>query len=95
MFLGEILRQSRINLGISQKEMADALGVTYSFLCKVEKNEKKISIDKLKHISEILDIDFTELKIQLYCDKVINTFSGENDDFMKVTLNKLFKYYHV
>ncbi|WP_285269210.1 helix-turn-helix domain-containing protein [Kaistella rhinocerotis] len=48
MFLGDILRQSRINLGISQKEMADTLGVTYSFLCKVEKNEKKISLEKLQ-----------------------------------------------
>lgn len=95
MFLGDILRQSRINLGISQKEMADSLGVTYSFLCKVEKNEKKISFEKLYHIAKLLNMDYTELKMQFYCDKVINAFSGESDDFMKVTLNKLFKYYYV
>ena len=95
MFLGDILRQNRINLGMSQKEMADTIGVTYSFLCKVEKNEKKISIEKLKKIAEILDTDFTELKVQLYCDKIIKTFSGEKDEFMKVTLNRLSKYYNV
>lgn len=95
MFLGDILRQHRVNMGITQKEMADTLGVAYSFLCKVEKNEKKISVEKLKQISKILDVDFMELKAQLYCDKVINLFSNENDDFMKITLNKLFKSYHV
>lgn len=53
-------------MGISQKELASQIGVDVSFLCKVEKNEKNKSLEKLKFISHILKIGYDNLKVEYY-----------------------------
>lgn len=91
MYLGDIIRQHRINLGISQKEMAQTIGVTYSFLCKVEKNEKKISLDKLGQISRILDLKYDDLKVYYYCEKINMLMKNEANELKNQTFKHLLK----
>lgn len=78
MTLGETIRNKRIELNNSQKELASLLGVNYSFICKVEKNEKIISLDKLQKIALFLSLDFNELKILFYRDKIRNLLKDES-----------------
>lgn len=40
--IGEIIRLKRIEISISQKELASQIGVDVSFLCKIEKKMKRI-----------------------------------------------------
>lgn len=93
--LGDILRQYRIEKGISQKDLATQIEVDYSFLCKVEKNEKKISLDKLEKIAAFMEVNYDDLKICFYSEKILNIFSKESSSFTQKTLNKLMESYNV
>ena len=48
--LGERLQQKRSGLKISQKEAAEAIGVSYSIISNYEKNERTPSLEKLMEI---------------------------------------------
>lgn len=76
--IGDIIRLKRIEMGISQKELASQIGVDVSFLCKIEKNEKNISLEKLKLISHILKIGYDNLKVEYYSSKIIEILSNES-----------------
>lgn len=57
------IREKREKLGISQKELADAAGITQSFLCDIEQGRSKPSIEVAIRIAKILkvrDIKFFE-----------------------------------
>ena len=53
--VGELIRQNREKKGISQSELAKRLGITRSFMSKLEKEQRTISTDALIKISDILD----------------------------------------
>lgn len=93
--LGDVLRQYRIEKGISQKDLATHIEVDYSFLCKIEKNEKKISLDKLKKIAAFMEVNYDELKMCFYSEKIMNILSKESTSFTQKTLNKLIENYNV
>ena len=55
MSLGENIRRRRLELGLSQQELADALGYkTRSSIAKIEKNGSSISEDKLATMANAL-----------------------------------------
>src|ERR1700687_2881724 len=49
----------RLMLGMSQSNLADALGVTFQQLQKYEKGVNRISASRLQHISQILQVPVT------------------------------------
>lgn len=58
------LKISRIKKGLSQKQLADILGMSPSTICRIETGKIKISdlkVSTLKSISEILEIPVNEL----------------------------------
>jgi len=84
------LRKSR---GMTQKELANFLGYSESYVSYVEKGERKISVDDLQKIAKIfsVDIDFLLDKpkvthfradINLQHDTKIN-YDEMMDDFLK------------
>ena len=89
--IGDIIRYKRIEKRISQKDLASQIGVDISFLCKVEKNEKRISLEKLELISNILNLDFMKYKNEYYYDKVDSIFENENEDYKIMIINNLIK----
>ena len=56
IYIGRRVRERRRKLGISQKELADALGLSYQQLQKYECADDRISASRLFRISTILDV---------------------------------------
>ena len=51
------IKERREQLGISQKELAEKVGISQSFLCDIEQGSSKPSIDTALKIAEALNID--------------------------------------
>ena len=51
--LGERLQQKRTSLKISQKEAAEAIGVSYSIISNYEKNERTPSVENLMALANL------------------------------------------
>jgi len=89
MTIGEKIKLCRVEKGISQKELATCIGVDVSFICKVEKNEKKLSLEKLELVSSILNLDFLKYKNEYYYDKVDLIFENEKEDYKVMIINNI------
>ena len=50
------IKERREQLGISQKELAEKVGMSQSFLCDIEQGRSKLSIDTALKIAEALNI---------------------------------------
>ncbi|HCC03264.1 MAG TPA: transcriptional regulator [Clostridiales bacterium] len=61
MKVGRILRIARKICDISETEVAKRIGISRSYLCMIEKDERSIQIDLLEKYATILDT--TALKI--------------------------------
>ena len=58
--MSEKLREMRKRKGLTQKELAEKIGVSESYICQVE-NGKMISIKKLDKLAKILGCEAKEL----------------------------------
>ena len=54
--LGRCLRQRRLRLGLSQRDIAEFLGVTYQQVQKYEHGSNRIAADTLMALAEFLDL---------------------------------------
>jgi transcriptional regulator with XRE-family HTH domain len=54
--VGSRVRMRRLMLGMSQSNLADALGLTFQQVQKYEKGSNRISASRLQHISQILQV---------------------------------------
>jgi transcriptional regulator with XRE-family HTH domain len=59
--IGRRIRARRLELGLSQEGVADALGVTFQQLQKYEKGVNRVSASTLYDLAQILDIDTNAL----------------------------------
>jgi transcriptional regulator with XRE-family HTH domain len=59
--IGDTIRQARERLGWTQSQLADKIGVTASFVTKVEKNEAVPSYDRLLALANVLVLDSDRL----------------------------------
>jgi len=57
--VGMRVRERRTELGISQPELAAALGIAYQQLYKYEQAKNRISASRLYELSEVLDVPVT------------------------------------
>ena len=53
--IGENLRQLRTEKNISQNEVAEKLGLSQGHLSKIENNTKRLSVEQVFELSQILD----------------------------------------
>jgi|SRR5690606_15946168 len=89
MDIGTIIKEARLKIGMSQKDLATQIGCDVSFLCKIEKNEKKISLEKLKLICDILKIENNMLKEEYYFQKINLLFENEEIEFKNRVLKMM------
>lgn len=89
MDIGTIIKEARLKIGMSQKDLATQIGCDVSFLCKIEKNEKKISLEKLKLICDILKIENNMLKEEYYFQKINLLFVNEEIEFKNRVLKMM------
>lgn len=54
--VGERIRRRRILLGLTQDQLADALGISYQQIQKYETGANRISAGRLAQIAEVLDV---------------------------------------
>ena len=50
------IKERREELGMSQKDLAEKVGISQSFLCDIEQGRSKPSIDTALKIAEVLNI---------------------------------------
>lgn len=54
----------RLKAGLTQNDVAKALGKPQSFIAKYEKGERRLDIIELKEIAKILKVDIGELILE-------------------------------
>ena len=54
--VGSRVRIRRLEIGISQEKLGDALGITFQQVQKYEKATNRISASRLQHVSRILQV---------------------------------------
>lgn len=61
--IGVKIAKYRLKKGITQEELANSVGVSYSYITQIEAPNvvKKMSLEVLFDIAEILDIDIKDL----------------------------------
>lgn len=65
--LSKLLRQFRLDAGISQSDLADLLGKPQSFVSKYEIGERRLDILELRQVCRALKIELTD-----FVDKLEN-----------------------
>ena len=56
VFVGQKVRTQRLNVGVSQEKLGDALGVTFQQVQKYEKGTNRISASRLMQIAAALKV---------------------------------------
>ncbi len=74
---GPYIHNLRKGKKYSLKIVADKLGVDISLLSKIENGERQLQSHMLKGLSEIFEIDYKKMQIQLLNQKIENEFGGE------------------
>lgn len=59
--LQNLLRQLRLNAGLTQVDLAKALGQQQSFVSKYESGERRLDLIELRRICQAVGIDLAEL----------------------------------
>lgn len=57
--VGALVRQRRLELGMSQEKLADALGITFQQVQKYEEGSNRISASRMMQIANTLDVQPT------------------------------------
>ena len=60
MELGDSIKERRVGLNLSQKELSEQTGLTLRTIQRIENNEVKPSLYSLKVIGEVLKADLSE-----------------------------------
>ncbi|MCB9203124.1 MAG: helix-turn-helix transcriptional regulator [Flavobacteriales bacterium] len=94
--IGNNVRKYRELRGYSQEYMAEKMDITQSAYGKIEKENVKITIDRLQRISEILEVDLGNLInsknqniFNLYNNQTANGYIENQYNEMKSTYEKI------
>jgi transcriptional regulator with XRE-family HTH domain len=88
---GTYIHGLRKNKKYSLKIVADKLGIDISMLSKIENGERQLQFHMLNGLSELFDLDYKELQIQLLNQRIENEFGKEPyyQDVIKIISNKI------
>lgn len=74
--IGQRIRDERLKRNISREKLAEILELSPNFIGQVERGEKKMSLETLIKISDILDVSLD------YFVKGYSEFSDEKDELI-------------
>ena len=74
---GEYLHQLRTEHKLSQKIVADKLGIDISMLSKIEHGERQVQSHMLMPVAELFDLDYRMLQIQFLNQKIENEYGDQ------------------
>ena len=72
----------------SLKIVADKLGIDISMLSKIENGERQLQSRMLNGLSELFDLDYKEMQIQLFNQRIENEFGDEPFFLEAITIFK-------
>ncbi len=85
----EYIRKAREDKGLPLRKVAAALDIDTSILSKIERNERRATIDMIQILSKSLDKSEKEVEIQFIHSAIITDF-GELK-YLKVGLKEILK----
>lgn len=59
--IGNNIRKHRMRAKITQKQLADKIGVSHFWVCKLEKGKRNTTINLLMAISDELNVELSDL----------------------------------
>jgi HTH-type transcriptional regulator, competence development regulator len=74
---GTYIHRLRKEKKYSLKIVADKLGIDLSLLSKIENGERQLQSHMLNGLSEIFELDYKEMQIQLLNQKIENEYGDE------------------
>lgn len=83
---GTLINQLRLERNLSQKIVADKLGIDVSTLSKIEHGERVVQQRMLPILSNLFNLDFKELQIKYLTTKMELEFGSE--PFFKESLER-------
>lgn len=88
---GSYIKGLREAKSLPQRLVAHKLNIDTSTLSKIELGERQITLEMIKGLSEILDVNFKELQIKFISEKILSDYAGQPffKDALSLTLNKL------
>ena len=75
--VGEFIRETRNNKGISLRKLSFALDLDQSTIAKMEKGQFQFPLEKAPVLAEALGIDFRELQVALLASFVLQEVGDE------------------
>lgn len=55
------IKKTRLGAGLSQKDLAEKLGVTQSYVSKIEQGQIRLDVVQLKNIAHVLKVRLEDL----------------------------------
>lgn len=86
MLFTEFIKQSREQLQLPQRKLAEALDIDTATYCKIEKGERKAKKDQVVVIAQVLNIDERELLSLWLADQVTAIVANEKS-IAEIVLN--------
>ena len=86
--VGARVRERRVSLGMSQRDLGDCVGVAFQQIQKYERGTNRISASKLWAISHFFDVP-----IEWFFDGLGELSQGQEDVMTKTEARQLARYY--
>lgn len=58
---GDNVRAARLRLGMTQLDVAEACGLAYQYVSKIEKGAKNLTLDTMQKVAEVVGSDVSTL----------------------------------
>jgi transcriptional regulator with XRE-family HTH domain len=89
MQTGELIKEKRKSKKMSLQNLADNLGISVSFLSRIENGERKLNKELIKKLCKILDIQEKQFEIQVIVAEIHKNFSANK--FYKEAIKNIYE----
>lgn len=75
----DTIRMKREKLGLTQKELADAIGVDVPMYSRIERGNRPLKAEAIAILASLLKTDAAELRKLWIAEKIISVVNSEDD----------------
>ena len=79
MLFKEFIRQSREQLLLPQRKLAEALDIDTATYFKIEKGERRVKREQIRIVAEVLNINESELRTLWLADQIVEIMANEQE----------------